>query len=119
MKPSTPVKDNQSETHTDGICIIESTSVAGTGRIKGIDQIVASFSEHELLSLVRDRDNYFDEWAVKVTDRTGRKIGFISCDCNEIVSRMIDGGMSLVAKFNSAVERDGWMDVRIKVIVHG
>lgn len=46
------------------------------------------------LSLVRDAANPHDGWAVEVRDGADRRIGYVSCECNEFVARLIDGGKS-------------------------
>ena len=100
------------------VCIIDGTSIAGTGRIEGINDIVSNIERGDRLQLIRDKDNYFDEWAIKIADNLGNRLGFISCDRNEILSRMMDAGFELEAIFDDSIERDGWTDVRIKVLLY-
>ena len=100
------------------VCIIDGTSIAGTGRIEGINDIVSNIERGDRLQLIRDKDNYLDEWAIKIADNLGNRLGFISCDRNEILSRMMDAGFELEAIFDDSIERDGWTDVRIKVLLY-
>lgn len=100
-------------------CIIESTSIAGTGRVKDIEKIAAKIDHGDTLKLVRDEGNYFDESAVKVLDGSGNKLGFVSCDCNEIICRMLEAGFDVEGLFDSAINRDGWTDIKMKVMLYG
>lgn len=111
--------DKASKDACKEVCIIENTSIAGTGRVKEIKELVSDIKKGDSLRLIRDKENYFDEWAVKITDGVGNKLGFISCDCNEIISRMLDAGFRVEGKFNSSTERDGWTDIKIKVMLYG
>lgn len=99
-------------------CIIEGTSIAGTGRVQGLADLLATIKKGDRLNFLRDRENYFDEWAVKITDTSGNKLGFISCEFNEVVSRMMDAGFHVEGRFDSACARDGWTDIRIKVMLY-
>lgn len=100
------------------ICVLEDSSVAGTGRISGIEEIVSNLVPGEHLRLQRDRENYFDTWAIKIFDNKGNRLGFVTCESNEMISRLMDGGVSTYAEFKSAETRDGWVDVRMKVFVN-
>ncbi len=105
--------------HDKRACIIEETSIAGTGRIKDIEKIVGEMERGDALGFERDESNFFDQWAVKVFDPSGRRLGFVSCDCNEIISRMLDADFKVEGVFDSATDRDGWMDIKIKVMLNG
>ena len=40
---------------------------------------------------VRDAGNLHDRWAIKVMHE-GKRLGFVPCDVNEILARLMDGG---------------------------
>lgn len=100
-------------------CIIDGTSIAGTGRVEGLERIISDLKEGDALKLIRDKDNYFDDWAVRILDGSGNRLGFVSCDCNEIISRMIDAGFHVEGVFDSSIDRDGWTDIKMKVMLYG
>lgn len=106
------------ENRNAAICILENSSVAGTGRVAGLDAYISRLTEGDRLTLEPDAENYFDDWAVRVLDPSGNRIGYITCEYNEIVSRLLQGGIDAFAEFQSANVRDGWTDIRIKVMVN-
>lgn len=101
------------------ICIIEDSSIAGTGRVDNIKSLASTLERGARLNLVREKDNYFDEWAIKIMDPEGRRLGYLTCEYNQIVSRIIDGGMDAFAEFCSMEDRQGWTDIKVKVMLDG
>ena len=112
-------------THTSKVepkrqaCIIDGTSIAGCSRVDNIDEVLNALNQGDRLEFRRDKDNFFDEWAIKIFDSSGNRMGFVSCECNEVLSRMIDAGFKVEGLFDSAEHREGWTDIKIKVMLYG
>ena len=80
---------------TSSICVVDNTTVAGTRHVAGMAEMAEGYRIGECFSLVRDAHNRFDPWAVEVRDGQDRRIGYVSCECNEFVGRLLDGGKSV------------------------
>lgn len=97
------------------ICLIPQTRVAGTSHVDDIDELAAALHEGDRLRLQRDASNGYDRWAIKVFDRAGRRLGFVSADVNEIPARLMDGGKRLYAQVTDVSQRGGWWRIEMGV----
>ncbi len=70
------------------IRVVENTTVAGTRHVPAMAAIAEGYGKGDRLSLVRDAANPHDGWAVEVRDGADRRIGYVSCECNEFVARL-------------------------------
>lgn len=68
------------------IRVVENTTVAGTRHVPAMAAIAEGYGKGDRLSLVRDAANPHDGWAVEVRDGADRRIGYVSCECNEFVA---------------------------------
>lgn len=96
------------------IVLFESLRVAGTTHVSDIDTIMDEASLGDPITLVREPNNWHDEWAIRL-EHNGKKIGYIPADKNELLARLLDGGKSLQA---SMVERElqgDWWKIYIEV----
>ena len=100
------------------ICLIESTTVAGTHHVACIRVLAESLSVGEPLLLKRDVRNPYDAYSVEVLDRGKRHLGYLSCEYNEIVSRLIDGGRNVMSVVKGVSDVDGWMKIEMAVILN-
>lgn len=100
------------------LCLIEGTTVAGTRHVAGIRDIAEGYEPGERFVLRRDLDNMYDEWAVKVFDRNNVRIGYVSCECNEIVARLIDGGRRVFACFEGVAQVESWTRIEMGVYLN-
>ncbi len=98
-----------------GLCIVATTSVAGARHVAGIAQIVAGLSVGDRLTFERDRDNIYDAWSVRVYTRDHVRIGYVSCECNEVVARLMDGGKQVYGIFEGASSLDAWTRIEMGV----
>ena len=73
------------------IVLHEDIVVAGTTHIADLDSILENVEFPADVHFVRDPDNMHDAWAIKVM-LGGDRIGFVPCDVNEILARLMDGG---------------------------
>lgn len=73
------------------IVLHEDIVVAGTTHVANLDRILEPVSFPTDVSLVRNPGNLHDPWAIKVMIGPDR-IGFVPCDVNEVLARLMDGG---------------------------
>lgn len=97
------------------ICLVKGTTVAGTRHVAGVREMVRALSAGERLVLERDHDNLYDEWAVRVLDGARNRIGYVSCECNEVVARLMDGGKRVFGVFEGARQVESWTRVEMGV----
>lgn len=69
------------------------TYIAGLPYIRGIKKIAMALSEGDELKLIREPKNQYDERAVLVKTVDNKKIGYIPRRNNEVISRLMDGGI--------------------------
>jgi hypothetical protein len=97
------------------ICLVPNTRVAGTTHVKGIDELAPKLTEGERLTLVREKDNKYDEWCIRVSTAEGSRLGFVPADINEIPARLMDGGKALYAEVNKVEKVGGWWKIGMGV----
>ena len=100
------------------VCLVPSTAVAGTRHAADIEQACAHLSSGDVLLFERDGENAYDPWAVRVLDGCGRRLGYVSCEFNEIVSRLMDGGRQVLGRVVSCRKIDGWHCVEMGVYLN-
>ena len=73
------------------------THIAGVMYVRGIKKMAKQLSEGDELRLVREPKNPYDMWAIVIKNAANRKIGYIPRSRNEIIARLMDGGMRFKA----------------------
>lgn len=99
------------------ICVVADTAVAGTRHIPDMATRAAAFSDNQEFDLIRDSHNPYDEWAVMVMSEDDR-IGYVSCECNEFVARLIDGGKHVAGKLSALDQIGSWTRVVMGVYLY-
>ncbi|WP_165170336.1 MULTISPECIES: HIRAN domain-containing protein [unclassified Adlercreutzia] len=97
------------------LCLVKGTTVAGTRHVAGVRDLVGGLQAGSRLAFERDRDNLYDEWAVRVLDGARNRIGYVSCECNEVVARLMDGGKHVFGVFEGASQVESWTRVEMGV----
>lgn len=97
------------------ICLVPSTRVAGTTHVEGIDELASGLAAGERLVLVRDKDNRYDAWSIKVSTAGGRRLGYVAADVSEIPARLMDGGKALYGEVNVVEKVGGWWRIGMGV----
>lgn len=97
------------------LCLIEGTTVAGTRHVGGIRERAAAYEPGERFAFVRDHDNLYDEWAVRVYDASRERVGYVSCECSEIVARLLDGGRRVHGRFEGVSQVENWTRIAMGV----
>lgn len=102
---------------TKHICLIDSTIVAATSRVGRPNKDSLDLDKGSSLAFVRDADNYFDEYAVAVEDDAGQQVGYVSCEYNKIVSRLLDADLHVFGEVANIEDIEGWVKIDMKVML--
>ncbi len=107
------------------------TEVAGTSHVENIEKLYDSLSEGDPITLVREPDNPYDEYAVRVeaadhsligylptqalATGTEAKIGYIPRINNKIIARLMDAGKLVYGVVRHKEMLGGYRRIVIKV----
>ena len=97
------------------ILLFRRVRVACTKNIFNIEETVKELEVNQKLELLRDSKNLGDKWSVKVLDSKGRNVGYLSSDCSEVVSRLMDAGKKMFAKVENIEKRPRWNLIELEV----
>lgn len=97
------------------ILLFRRVRVAGTKNIFNIEETLEDLEVNQKLELLRDSKNLGDKWSVKVLDSKGRNVGYLSSDCSEVVSRLMDAGKKMFAKVKNIEKRPRWNLIELEV----
>ena len=98
-----------------GLCLVAGTTVAGTRHVPGVEELARSYEPGARFVFERDKDNIYDEWAVRVYDACRHRIGYVSCECNEVVARLMDGGKRVFGCFEGVSQVENWTRIEMGV----
>lgn len=91
------------------------TRIAGTSYIKNIDEIVRKLKVGDKLTLLREINNKYDEFAIIIKTKDNEKIGYFPQIQNIVFSRLMDAGKLLSAKIDQIDKKNNWYDIKIKI----
>ena len=90
------------------------TYIAGTMYIED-ESLIDALNIGEKLTLKREPQNAFDEKAIRVDNKDGKKLGYVPEKDNLIFSRLMDAGKMLYAKVSKVREKIGYTQVDIEI----
>ena len=90
------------------------TYIAGTMYIED-ESLIDALNIGEKLTLKREPQNAFDEKAIRVDNKDGKKLGYVPEKDNLIFSRLMDAGKMLYAKVVKVREKIGYTQVDIEI----
>ena len=91
------------------------TDVAGTNHITEIEELAAGLDLGERVELIREPDNPYDEYAIRIDTAEGCKIGYIPRMYNRIIARLMDAGFELFGKIRVNELNDSYRHIVVKV----
>ena len=91
-------------TAAQSIRVVEGTTVAGTRHVPAMAAIAEGYGKGERFALVRDGAD--------------RRIGYVSCECNEFVARLIDGGKSVEGRLTDKEQIGSWTRLVMEVVLN-
>ena len=91
--------------------------IAGTGFVKDIENKSRALTVGEVVSLVRETDNKYDNLAIRIDNAEGSKLGYVPRKKNEVLSRLLDGGKLLYGKVSEVEfsEFSNWITITVKI----
>ncbi len=111
----TPQNKTPQNKMSQGLCIIEGTPIAGTRHVANIADIAQQLIAGERLVFERDPENIYDAWSVRVYGHDHVRLGYVSCDCNEVVARLLDGGHRVSGRLERVSHCDTWTRIDMGV----
>ncbi|WP_160710685.1 HIRAN domain-containing protein, partial [Enterorhabdus sp. P55] len=97
------------------VCLVDETAVAGTRHVPGVRALADGLAPGDELAFVRDRCNPYDPWATEVRDGRGNRLGYVSCEHNEVVARLLDGGRDVAGLVGSVDQLGNWTRIQMEV----
>jgi hypothetical protein len=91
------------------------TQIACTSHVEGLDALKEKLSKGTRLSFFRELDNEYDKLAVLIKDDQGNKLGYVSKEKNEIISRLMDAGKLIYGKLIEIETKGKWLKIEIEV----
>lgn len=84
---------------------LDSVYAAGISHIDD-PEIVSLLKPEEKLHLVREPENPYDRYAIRIDNENGQKIGYVPRRSNRVYARLMDAGKMIEAAVNK-VEKTG------------
>ncbi len=84
---------------------LDSVYAAGISHIDD-PEIVSLLKPEEKLRLVREPENPYDRYAIRIDNENGQKIGYVPRRSNRVYARLMDAGKMIEAAVNR-VEKTG------------
>ncbi|HJJ28882.1 MAG TPA: HIRAN domain-containing protein [Methanocorpusculum sp.] len=84
------------------------TYIAGTTHIPDFAAIKQQLTPGTRLDLVREMNNDFDGWAIRVETVDGKKTGFVPRAVNEVPAHLMDAGYELYGEVSGFFYENGW-----------
>lgn len=100
---------------SSAVKLIENTRVARTSHVHNINLLMKEIKKGDRLELIREPNNMSDAWSVRIETQNKEKLGYLPCDCDEIIARLIDGGKEVYAEIASAETIGPWNKIDIEV----
>ncbi|MCI8468750.1 MAG: hypothetical protein HFJ75_04560 [Eggerthellaceae bacterium] len=97
------------------VCLVEDSAVAGTRHVPGVRDLADGLRAGDALAFRRDGRNPYDPWATEVRDAYGNRLGYVSCEHNEVVGRLMDGGLDVGGVVSSVEQVGGWTRIGMEV----
>jgi hypothetical protein len=88
--------------------------VAGTTHCKQIKEIEEQIVPEKVLSLKRDPQNEFDQYAIAIYCDTVR-IGFVPAELNPVCSRLMDAGKLFFCRVVSKSWKGSWLKIKANI----
>jgi hypothetical protein len=70
-----------------------------------------------LLVFRREPDNQYDDLAIFILDKEGRKLGYVPKEKNEVPARLLDAGKLLFGRVEYKEWQSRWLKLRIQVFM--
>ncbi len=90
--------------------------IAGTSYID-LSEIEPELLPGEIIFLKRETENKYDNLAIIILDKKGRKIGYVPRDKNEVLARLMDAGKMIFGKIITKNYIDNWLKIDVEIFL--
>ncbi len=118
--------------HSDGVelplpfekdLFLMGVTVAGTSYVKNIGELYDALDEGDTVRLVREPDNPYDEYAIRIDamddedipEGASVKLGYIPRAYNKVVARLMDAGKPIYGVLRKKERQGSWFKIVVKV----
>jgi hypothetical protein len=98
----------------DAPTLLLESMLAGTQYAKLSEDELDELDDSPVFDLVREPNNPYDEFAIRVQTKKGRKLGYIPRKQNEALARLMDAGRELYAELVSVTVDTFEPDIEIE-----
>ncbi|HEX8351264.1 MAG TPA: HIRAN domain-containing protein [Hymenobacter sp.] len=95
--------------------------IAGTSHREGLKAYEPSLQLGQGLTLAREADSSYDDWAVRVYTAGSEPVwlGYLPEGRNETVARLLDAGFKLSGRLTHKAWEDDWLYLEMEVLLVG
>ncbi|GGE96653.1 HIRAN domain-containing protein [Hymenobacter cavernae] len=93
--------------------------IAGTSHREGLKPYEPNLQVGQALTLVREADSTYDDWAVRVytADADAMWLGYLPEGRNETIARLLDAGYKLGGRLTHKAWEDEWLYLEMEVLL--
>ena len=102
---------------SQAILLAEHARIAGMSHHGEAVDLDAQLEIGTRLQLRREAANKLDPWTIRILAPSGRQVGFMPADVNEVLARLMDAGKRLYAVIDETDETDTWLKIYVKVFL--
>ena len=77
---------------------LTSFEVAGVMYVDNISDLLREMKQGDTVQLIREPDNKFDKYAIRIENMAGNKMGYIPRSLNHIPARLMDAGKMITGQ---------------------
>lgn len=97
------------------VLVVDRARIAGTAHHGDSEDVLRALEIGEKLKLMREPTNRHDPWTIRILAASGRTLGFLPADINEILSRLMDAGKHIYAKVIEKDDTGTWLRIYVEV----
>lgn len=88
--------------------------VAGTSHVPNVEDLEPSLELQTVLVFQREPQNPHDKLAILILTQTGRKLGYVPRDRNEVLARLMDAGKLIFGRLERKEWVEDWLKLEIR-----
>lgn len=100
------------------IRVVENTTVAGTRHVPAMAAIAEGYGKGIGSPSCGTRPTPTTAGPWRCATAPTRRIGYVSCECNEFVARLIDGGKSVEGRLTDKEQIGSWTRLVMEVVLN-
>ena len=97
---------------------VKRITIAGVRHLKDRGQVMAATVSGERLRLVRETDNSYDDYAIRIDSWSGQKLGYVPRQENSDLAEQMDRGVIFVGIITALRRHEYWIETDIYERLH-